>query len=141
MFEIKYMVSERDIIDYVKQNDDSLYGYFWFVINDTIVGDPPLDNFPMDFLYENLLGWQSQMIAVATLKEGESKKFCFCTPNRLNLIFRNIDGLKYEIKYLCDDKEVWRIAIDKSLVLGAIEKFNSSFNNGISYVINCRLND
>lgn len=141
MFEIKYMVSERDIIDYVKHNDDTLYGYLWFVINDSIVGAPPLDNFPMDFLSENLLGWQSQMIAVATLEAGKSKKCYFCTPNRLNLIFRNIDGFKYEIIYLCDDEEIWKIEIDKSSVLGAIEKFNNSFNNGISYVVDCCLND
>lgn len=139
MFVIKYLVSERDIIEWHKQKRDTLYGYFWFVINDNVIGDPPLEDFPLDFLSENLIDWQKQMLTVANLKKGESKKCYFCTPNRLNLVFRIIDDLQVEISYLCDDKEVWRIITDRLLVNGAIEKFNKSFTDGIAYVVKYRL--
>lgn len=141
MFEIKYLVSERDIVEWYKQNDDTLYGYFWFEINDSVVGNPPIDNFPMDFVNENLLDWKSQMLAVANLKVGEAKKCYFCAANRLNLVFRNVDDLRLEVIYIRDNSEVWKVSIDKSLVLGEIEKFDKSFNNGISYVVNNRLSD
>lgn len=141
MFEIKYLISERDIVDWYKQNDDTLYGYFWFVINNSVIGAPPIDNFPMDFVNENLLEWQRQLLAVAGLKEGESRKCYFCTVNRLNLVFRNIDDLRFEITCLRDNLQDWSILIEKSLVIGEIEKFDKSFNNGISYVMKNRLSD
>ncbi|MCR5528005.1 MAG: hypothetical protein K6F49_02180 [Saccharofermentans sp.] len=141
MFKIRYLVSERDIIDWYKNKDDTLYGYLWFIINDTVVGEPPVEDFPMGFYYESLLWWQSQMTAVADLKSGEEKKCYFCTPNRLNLVFRNVDDQQYEITLLHDDKEEWRISIDSSSVLDAIEKFVSTFNNGIEYVVNNCIDD
>ncbi len=139
MFDIKYLVSERDIIEWYKRSDNALYGYFWFVIDDKIIGDPPTENFPLDFLSENLIDWQRQMQDVAKLKKRESKKCYFCTPNRLNLVFRVINDLQMEILYLCDDKEVWTINTDRLSILAAIDKFNESFNNGIEFVVNNRI--
>lgn len=134
MFRIRYLISYNDVKEYLATGD-GLYGYLWFETEGEIIGNDPMYwPLPLDFLDEEMIGWMYSLDRVAGLAEGESKKCFFCTPNRLNLIFKNTDGSHMEITYTRDDEPVWTKAFDRSQILDEIEKFDRYMKSGFSYV-------